>query len=467
MQVTLPHKFTFRPYQIEPWNQVLKPTFQRGVLVWPRRNGKDLLCWNMLIAKAMQRVGLYYYIGPYYNQIRQIIWEGIDGGGRRFLDYIPKDLLEGTPTKLDMRINLKGGSQIKLQGSDNIDSILGTNPVGIVFTEFSLHKPEAWDYLRPILAENGGWALFNGTPRGLNHLYQLYQKATRDDGWYTNLLSRDDTGVPALDAIQKDRDSGMPESLIDQEYYCKWTASTEETLIPLDIVQPCVEKGLDPTEYSFAPRIIGADVAFAAKGDKAVIAKRQGRMLHPLQKFQGLDNMSFATKIANEINQWRANIVFIDAGRGEGVIHRLDQLGYGRVVVPVHFGGKSFSELFLNKRAEIWCRMRDWFTGPTSPSIPNDEDLITSITTPKFWTNDKGYLQLESKKLIKVSMDEGDAVALTFSEDTPLPVAQDSSMTPAERYMMAKIQEASSTAKVHYDVLNYLNADADFLASFN
>ena len=221
MVINLPYNFTLREYQEEPWNAFLDPDFLRGILVVPRRNGKDILSWNALIAKAMQRTALYYYVAPYYNQVRQIIWEGFDGHGRRFLDYIPPELIKNK-TKLDMRIDLVNGSQIKLQGSDAIDRIVGTNPYGIVFTEFSLHKPASWEYLRPILAENGGWAIFNGTPRGLNHFYDLYQQANSSSNWYVQYLTRDDTGIPTLDAIAEDRKSGMPQELVNQEYYCSF-----------------------------------------------------------------------------------------------------------------------------------------------------------------------------------------------------------------------------------------------------
>jgi len=223
--ITLPYKFDHRPYQILPWNVCIQEAFRRGILIWPRRNGKDLFCWNLVIAKAMQRVGTYYYIAPYYNQARQIIWEGTDGGGMKFLDYVPHDLIRGMyhqgRTKLDMRQKLPNGSQIKLVGSDNSDAIVGTNPVGIVFTEFSIHKRGVWDYLRPILAENNGWALFNGTPRGMsNEFYELYTRAIRpESNWFLQHLTRDDTGYPTLEAIEEDRQSGMPEALIKQEYY--------------------------------------------------------------------------------------------------------------------------------------------------------------------------------------------------------------------------------------------------------
>ena len=233
---SLPDGFVPRKhYQAALWNAVMQPEFQRGMMVWPRRNGKDLTCWNIIIAKAMQRVGLYFYIAPYYTQARQIIYEGIDGGGRRFIDYMPDWLIGGLRNKgrekQEMRMRLPNGSQIKLLGSDKIDAIVGTNPIGIVFTEFSLHKRGAWDYMRPVLSENGGWALFNGTPRGQsNEFYELYDLANDPrSAWYLQHLSRDDTGVPSLEAIEEDRQSGMPEALVNQEYYTSFLSGNVGT----------------------------------------------------------------------------------------------------------------------------------------------------------------------------------------------------------------------------------------------
>jgi len=131
---------------------------------------------NLLIRAMMMRTGLYFYLLPTYSQARKIIWNGIDGSGFRFLNHFPRELIEGKPNETEMRIRLKNGSVFQLVGSDNIDSIVGTNPVGCVFSEFSLQDPRGWDFIRPILRENGGWSLFNGTPRGKsNHLHTLYQ----------------------------------------------------------------------------------------------------------------------------------------------------------------------------------------------------------------------------------------------------------------------------------------------------
>lgn len=458
-ELTLPYNFTPRSYQDSLWQAMFSGNYKRGAVVLPRRNGKDLVFWNACIAKAFQRVGLHFYIAPFYNQVRQIIWEGADKEGRRFLDYIPRELI-ARKTQLDMKIELVNGSIIKLLGSDMIDRVVGTNPINIWFTEYSLHKPEVWHYLRPILAENGGEAWFNGTPRGLNHFYQLFEAAKRDPLWYTLYLSRNDTGIPSLQAIEEDRRSGMPESLVQQEYYVKWTASSEDVLIPLDIIEPCQKTILNSEAYNFMPRIMGVDVAYAVKGDQAAIAKRQGRLLYPIRKFQGVNNMALATEVANEIKTWKPDAVFIDAGRGEGVIHRLWQLGYNEEVIPVHFSGKSFSDLYFNKRAEIWCKMRDWFLQENKPSIPPDESLMTDLSAPLFFVNDRGFIQLEGKKEIrrrlKRSPDTGDCLALTFSEEIE---AEQYESAEEKRLQELIIHKKSDFAESNYDVLNHFNRD--------
>lgn len=458
--VELPYQLELRPYQKPLWNASVIDGSNRIITVWPRRNGKDLIFLNIAVARAMQRQGLYFYIAPYYTQVKSIIWRGSDSMGRRFMDYIPPQLLK-RKYESDLMVELVNGSIIRLLGSDNIDSIVGNNPVGVCFTEFSLHKPEAWHYLRPVLAENGGWAMFNGTPRGLNHMFTQFQMAAASPDWWVQFLTRDDTGIPSLEAIEADRRSGMPESLIKQEYYCSWTASSEEVLIPLDIIQPRLQTRLPNNYLEQRPRaakIIGVDVAFATLGDKAVVAKRQGRFLHPLEKYQGKDNVQLAAIIAKEIELWKPDRVYIDWGRGEGVIHTLHDKGYSRVVHGVNFGGKPSTILYNNKRTEMYCRMRDWYDNHDSPPlIPNDEELITGTSAPTFEMNDKNQIQLESKKSLKkrgvMGLDEADAVALTFSEEE---VNTGIESVSSEAYSLGGVLEEKRT----YDPLTYFGEDA-------
>ena len=85
----------------------------------------------------------------------------------------------------------------------------------------------AWDLIRPILTENGGWALFNYTPRGRNHGLALFQMAQNNPDWFCELLTVDDTDVVTPAMVQAERESGMSESKIKQEFYCSFEASLD------------------------------------------------------------------------------------------------------------------------------------------------------------------------------------------------------------------------------------------------
>ena len=197
-------------------------------MVWPRRAGKDLLCWNIIIRQALQKVGVYYYIFPTYSQAKKVIWDSMTNDGVRFRDFIPQKLIESSNTQ-EMKIILINGSLIQLIGSDNIDSIVGTNPIGCVFSEYALQDPKAYQFLRPILVANKGFAIFESTPRGRrNHLYELYQIASNSEDWFCSKLTLDDTQHISFDVIEKEKAEGlMSEDLIRQEYYTSFDRGVE------------------------------------------------------------------------------------------------------------------------------------------------------------------------------------------------------------------------------------------------
>jgi len=408
----------------------------RGLAIWPRRNGKDIVSLNILIAKAIQKVGLYLYIGPLHTQTRQIVWMGSNDDGKRFLDYIPPQLVKKKRNAV-MEIDLINGSMIKIVGSDQYDNLMGLNAQGAIFTEYSLQKPEAWDYIRPMMANNGGWALFNGTPRGLNHMYAMSNMAKKNNSWFYQYLTRDETGYPTKEAIQADREAGMKESLIEQEYYVSWDSSSEDVFIPLDLIAPTIKpsSALQPADYQTQPRIFGCDVAYAAKGDLATICYRQGRKVHMVRGYKGYDNMAFADEIARFIKIYRPHIVNIDAGRGEGVISRLEQLGFDNIIRGVHFGGKVYEEGPANRKAQMWMRMLEWFNGDNKPDMTNldeathanmdvEELLVKELSTPFMLIDEKQQTKVEPKSALKSrgesSPDLAEALGLTFAEEVEM-----------------------------------------------
>jgi phage terminase large subunit len=228
--VKVPYDFTPRPYQ-QRFMSYLDNGGKRAFSVWHRRAGKDLAGLNQVAKAAMERVGLYWYLLPTYRQAKRVIWQGFRNDGKTFLGSVFPDALVSARNEQDMRLELRNGSVIQLMGSDSYDSLVGANPVGVIFSEFALSKPSAWDYVRPMLTANGGWAAFNTTPRGLNHAWKLWQYAISadgvKDGWFSELCTIWDTGAfPDPQSIMdQERRSGMPDALIRQEYLCDFTAA--------------------------------------------------------------------------------------------------------------------------------------------------------------------------------------------------------------------------------------------------
>ena len=222
--INLPNEWEPRPHQLRLWDY-LEDGGKRAVAVWHRRAGKDSTALNWTATAAHQRVGVYWHMLPTQAQGRKTIWDGIDRYGRRMIDQaFPPDIRTNF-RKDEMKIELKCGSIWQVVGSDNYNNLIGSNPVGVIFSEYSVADPAAWDYIRPILAENGGWAMFIYTARGRNHGALLYEMAKGNPSWFAEILTVDDTKVIGPEIIEEERMSGMSEDMIQQEYYCSFTAA--------------------------------------------------------------------------------------------------------------------------------------------------------------------------------------------------------------------------------------------------
>lgn len=187
---------------------------------------------NWTASAALSRVGTYWHMAPEAKQVRKLMWDGIDKHGRRVIDQaFPKEIRKGQNDQ-EMKIELVNGSIWQCVGSDNYNSLVGANPVGIVFSEWSLADPRAWDFLRPILAENGGWALFIYTPRGRNHGARLLDVAKNEANWFWQVLTVDDTHSLTPDQLAQERRELVrqygeddADAIFRQEYYCSFDSA--------------------------------------------------------------------------------------------------------------------------------------------------------------------------------------------------------------------------------------------------
>ena len=231
IRVSLPHLYSARPYQAELFKEFFSSQKKRFLVYWHRRAGKDKSYFQIAVAATQQETGAYWYMLPKSTQARKAIWKGRGKDGLKFLDHIPKEIIKNI-NNTEMCVEFTNGSLLYILGSDSYDNLVGNNPLGVIYSEWPLCDPSSWDYIRPILAENGGWAMFCGTPRGRNHGYTMLKNAEKFPyRWYTSVLTVDDTtknnGLPVItpEIIQDERAEGMSEDMIQQEYYCSFDAA--------------------------------------------------------------------------------------------------------------------------------------------------------------------------------------------------------------------------------------------------
>ena len=190
-----------------------------------RRAGKDIFCLEGWTLRGLKRKGTHVYLFPLFKQARQVIWQGMDFDGKPFMSAIPEALID-RKNEARMEIDMFNGSKLILAGSNNYDGLMGTNPVTIIYSEFSLHNPLARQYLNPILVQNKGIEILQYTPRGMNHGYEVFQQVKGLSDYHIEHLSVDQTfkhdGVTPIITkadIQRAKDLGMSDELIRQEFY--------------------------------------------------------------------------------------------------------------------------------------------------------------------------------------------------------------------------------------------------------
>lgn len=410
--------YTPRPF----WRDTLHPALEQyrfSVIVAHRRFGKTVGSINHLIKMAISngrlRAPNYAYLAPFLKQAKMVAWDYL----KQYTSAIPGRKINESELYVELPSFFKDtrGARIYIVGADRPDGLRGTYWDGVVIDEYAQIKKELWgEVLRPALSDRRGWAVFIGTPKGQNQFYDIYLLAQKREDWFACLYNVDETGIIPEQELE-DMKKEMTDTEIRQELYCDFAASAYNRLIALDLVNEAMERDIDESAYKGTPKIMGVDVARFGD-DECVVFRRQGLKCFEPLTFKDIDNMTFAGIIAQEIDDWGPDTVFIDAGRGEGVIDRLRQLGYSDKVVEVPFAGKAIKDTrYVNKRAEMWDACREWLA--SGGSLPYMPELRTDLCTPEYTFDANNRIKLESKESMKDktgrSPDKGDALCLTFA----------------------------------------------------
>lgn len=128
-------------------------------------------------------------------------------------------------SEVKFRIELPGGGSVTVKSADNPESLRGDGLDGLVIDEAaSISKPEVWrQALRPALSDKQGWAVFIGSPKGFNWLYDLWVAAEHLPGWARwQRPSSDNPLMTASELADAKREAGS--LAFAQEYEAQFTA---------------------------------------------------------------------------------------------------------------------------------------------------------------------------------------------------------------------------------------------------
>lgn len=402
--VRVEHPYRPHKYQAELHAEMAKHRF--GVIVCHRRFGKTFWAVNALIHAAISTKktdARFAYIAPFYKQSKQVAWDYF----KQFTHMIPQIQYN----EAELRVDFPNGARIRLYGGDNPDTLRGIYLDGVVLDEVADMRPNVWgEVIRPTLADRLGWAVFIGTPKGIDLFYEIYQKAKTEPDWFARVYRANETGLISDDELGKAARE-MTEQQYAQEFLCDFTTSTGNTLIPITIAVEASKRKLNDAEVRGAIKVLGVDVARYGD-DRSVIFPVEGLKAHEPMMFQGLSNVELAQKVMAKINDFSPDYVRIDAGRGEGVIDYLRSNGYK--CTEVNFGGRPMSEYYTNARAEMWHGMKKWLE--SGGCIPELADLISELSAPEYTFSSANKMTLETKEQMRArglrSPDYADALAL-------------------------------------------------------
>lgn len=217
--------------------------------------------------------------------------------------------------------------------------------------------------------------------------------------------------------------------------------SEPDVFVPLEMAETATETTIEPIGRTIH---IGADIARYGD-DETVLAPRIGGHLFELEGYHKQSTSETTGRIIQMARRYhglfpRITEVLIkidDDGVGGGVTDQLEEIMKTELfpftirILPIGNGRRAHDhEHYENRGTEIWASVRDrlqdnfsqYIQGaePTM-QIPEDDKLISQLTTRKYRVSSKGRIVLERKEEMKkrglASPDRADAVALAFATE--------------------------------------------------
>ncbi|MBR5599465.1 MAG: PBSX family phage terminase large subunit [Alphaproteobacteria bacterium] len=406
MKVELPRVF----------NELLTSNARYKMYYGGRAGGKSFAFADALLIKATSKKTLIACVREVQNSIKDSVYKLI-------VDRISYYGLKEYKIYEDRIVNLKNKSKFIFKGlwEHNAQNIKSLEGVDICWCEEAQKiSKKAWEILDPTIRKNGA------------EIWLSLNREEENDPVWKALALKDDEDV-ILRKVNFYDNPYCPQNMKKlaqkmklenyEEYLHIWEGEPRSQAVNHLIGREEIYKAFEgkvANLNNFVPLVLGVDVARFGD-DKTAICFRRGRMVEKFLLFEKLDVVQVAYQVSGLIAEFRVAKVFIDIGGcGAGVYDILVNNGFGNEVVGVNFGERAEnSERYVNRRAEMWDRVREWLKSSSDVYLPKIDGIVEDLTAPLKMYDALGRLQLEPKTEIKKrlgkSPDIGDALALTFA----------------------------------------------------
>lgn len=269
----------------------------------------------------------------------------------------------------------------------------------------------------------------------------FYDSHNRDRSRYkTHKVSSMDSPRTSRENIEMLLEKYGPDSDVARiRIFGDFPRGESDAFIPLETVEQGVNTGL---EIGSAATVLHIGVDVARFGDdETVLAHRLDHKVFPLDRYrkQGTtETTGIVIQKAKELMQQfdqvdRVKIKVDDSGVGGGVTDQLNEVvwqeGLPFEIFPVINNGKANDDHYENIGAETWGEIRSILEdhmkaflngGDPIIDLPEDQQLITQLSSRRFKVTSRGRIALERKEDMKKrnldSPDRADALALAFHD---------------------------------------------------